>query len=179
MPQKAYYQIVMAFGTLASIGLVFNMGAMQIYWEQLFVIHYRQIDSLGVLILIGFLLILIFNIASILWGMQRIFTLRNAKTFDVFLLVFGVLCVLFMLGEKAMIDEIGREEWIGANRSAQLEGEKATIDEIGQDTTGEWMILYGFLMFQGVFNILFLRRLQRAFCGEKTDAPPILLDAAP
>ena len=53
----------------------------------------------------------------------------------------GVLCLVLLVGEKAMVDEIGRE--YGSPSGA----------------TGEWVILYVFLAIQLLYNILIPRRL--------------------
>jgi len=58
-------------------------------------------------------------------------------------LALGVLCMILLLGEKTMVDEIGREYlW-------------------GWKVTGEWIILYVFLAIQLLYNALIILKLYR------------------
>lgn len=58
-------------------------------------------------------------------------------------LVLGAFCVILFIGEKVMIDEIGREY------------------RLGWESLGEWMILYGFLTIQLIYILIILLQLLR------------------
>jgi hypothetical protein len=55
---------------------------------------------------------------------------KRFPTLDLIALLWGVLCLLLLAGEKVMIDEIARET------------------RLGWETLGEWIILYGFFTTQ-------------------------------
>jgi hypothetical protein len=56
-------------------------------------------------------------------------------------LALGAVCVVLLVGEKAMADEIGRGT------------------EFGLEVVGEWVGLYVFLTVQALYNVVILRRL--------------------
>jgi len=60
-------------------------------------------------------------------------------------LVLGALCLFLLIGEKAMVDEIGREYLLG------------------WEVLGEWIILYAFLTIQLIYNLVILMQLFRAY----------------
>jgi hypothetical protein len=57
-----------------------------------------------------------------------------------------------LVGEKAMVDEIGREYLLG------------------WEVVGEWIILYVFLAIQLLYNIFILRRVYRACVAGRSGA---------
>jgi len=143
-PNGFVYRAAFALAILCTVLLVYNMAAMPIYKGQVF--FERGTISTGgeVVILIGFILMPIFDIISLLWVsscMRQAHTVRRA---DRGILALGALCLILLVGEKAMVDEIGRE---------YLQG---------WEVTGEWIILYVFLAIQLFYNIVILRRLYRA-----------------
>ncbi|NIO00739.1 MAG: hypothetical protein GTO42_01150 [Candidatus Latescibacteria bacterium] len=122
---------------------VYNMLATMIYKNQIF-IERDMFSSVEILILIGFGLILVFDIVSILWILLRKHPSRNIVISDIPTMVFGTLCLVSLPGEKVMVDEIGREYLLG------------------WEVLGEWIILYIFLTIQLTYNLVILLQLFRA-----------------
>jgi hypothetical protein len=60
---------------------------------------------------------------------------------DIAVLTLGALCLILLVGEKVMADEIGREYLLG------------------WEVVGEWVILYVFLTIQLIYNVIILRRV--------------------
>lgn len=137
------YRAAFALAVLCTGWLVFNMVALPIFKDQVF-LERGQISTGGELaILIGFVLVLVFNIVSLIWVSSRIRKAQIGRKGDIGLAALGALCLILMAGEKAMVDEIGREyplEW---------------------EVVGEWIILYVFLAIQLLYNIVILRWLYR------------------
>ena len=132
--------------------LVFNMASLPIYKEQVFL--ERGTITMGgeMAILVGFLLLPVFNIVSLLWVSSRIRQAGAVHIQDVLTLALGVLCLILLLGEKVMLDEIGREY------------------PLGWEVTGEWIILYVFLAVQLLYNAVILRWAYRAVAARRTEA---------
>jgi hypothetical protein len=82
----------------------------------------------------GFGLVVIFNLVSIIWLFLNLKTSNRSLITRILILVLGFLCLLFLIGEKTMLDEIGRETLMG------------------WETLGEWIILYIFLFVQLLYN---------------------------
>jgi hypothetical protein len=135
--------------------LIFNMLAMRLFVEEVF-IERRTFSSVEVLILVGFVLILLFDISAFLWGFSRLRQYQDVPASHKATLILGAFCLVFLMGEKVMIDEIGRECLLG------------------WEVLGEWIILYAFLMTQLIYNLLVLLRLlqiRRSECGSKRRSP--------
>lgn len=129
---------------LTSTGfLVFNMLAMRIFTEDVF-LERQTFSSVEVFILVGFILIFLFGISALLWTFLRLRKYEDVGASHKAIPVLGVFCLVFVLGEKVMIDEIGREYLLG------------------WEVLGEWIILYAFLTTQLVYNLLVLLRLFRS-----------------
>ncbi len=138
------YCVAFALVLLCTGMLAYNMVAMLIYKEQVF-LERGTITAVGeMVILIGFVLVLIFNIASLLWVSSRIRQTHVGRKGDVGVLVLGAICMILLAGEKIMVDEIGREHLLG------------------WEVAGEWIILYVFLAIQLLYNIVILQRVYRA-----------------
>ena len=120
------------------------MVAMPICKEQVFL--ERGTITIGgeSLILIGVVLVAIFNIASLIWVLWSLLQAQAVHKGDVGILALGALCLILMFGEKVMVDEIGREYLLG------------------WEVVGEWIILYLFLAIQLLYNELIMRQLYRA-----------------
>jgi uncharacterized membrane protein YfcA len=103
-------------------------------------------------IIIGFVLVLIFNIVSLLWVSLRIRKPQAIRKRDGWVLALGALCLILLLAEKVMADEIGRE---------YLQG---------WEVVGEWIILYVFLAIQLLYNFVILRRVYRANPVQRSEA---------
>lgn len=139
-------------GTLATGCLVYIMLVLQIHREKVF----RDqiiVELWEYAVLFGFLLILFFNILSIVWVSRNMILRRAAATRDVISLILGVSCIILMLGEKVMVDEIAREY------------------RLGWETIGEWIILYGFLFVQLFYNILIFYNLFRVYWAHRKAHP--------
>jgi hypothetical protein len=129
---------------ILSIGfLIFNMLGTLIYKQQVF-FERETLASVEIVILIGFGLIFLFDIASFLWVIVRVRQSEKASIGGKATLVLGTLCLFLLIGEKAMVDEIGREYLLG------------------WEVLGEWIILYTFLTTQLIYNIVILLQL---FCA--------------
>ena len=129
---------------ILSIGfLVFNMLGTLIYKQQVF-FERETLSSVEIVILIGFGLVLLFDIASLLWVLLRLRQSEKASMGDKATLILGALCLFLLIGEKTMVDEIGRESLLG------------------WEVLGEWVILYTFLTTQLVYNLVILMQLLRA-----------------
>ena len=138
------YNFTFVLAILSTGFLVYNMLATLIYKEQIF--FEREIFSnVEIVILIGFSLILLFDIVSLLRVLLRLRQSQEVVTGDKATLILGALCLILLLGEKAMIDEIGREYLLG------------------WEVLGEWIILYVFLTTQLIYNLVILLQLFRIY----------------
>lgn len=134
--------------------LVYSMAAIPIYKQQVFLERGRITSGAEMVILIGFVLVLVFNVVSILWVSSCIRKAEAVRRGDIAVLTLGALCLILLVGEKVMVDEIGREYLLG------------------WEVFGEWAILYVFLTIQLLYNIIILRRVYR-ICRS---APPLTTD---
>lgn len=128
----------MVLAVLATSALVFNMLAMQFHRNELF-LGQGILNSVGIIALSGFIVILLFNVVSFLWllnSYRRQFTLGKVVA-----LVLGVLCMILLIVDKVMIDEIGREL------------------RLAWETQGEWIILYGAMFIQLFYGLVVLTYL--------------------
>ena len=146
------YRAALALVILCTGSLVYNMVAITIYKEQVFLERGTISTGGEMVILIGFVLVLIFNIVSLLWVLSRIRHAQAVRKGDRGVLALGALCLILMLGEKAMVDEIGREYLLG------------------WEVVGEWIILYVFLTIQLLYNVVILRRVYRAYVARRSEA---------
>ena len=127
---------------ISTFFLIYIMMALIIYREQIFL--EREILSIPEIIIgIGFVLVLLFNIVSILWLVRKFRNFDKVTFGKKITLTLGGICLLLMLGEKTMIDEIGREY------------------PLGWETLGEWIILYIFLTVQLFYNFTILKTLKK------------------
>ena len=134
----------MAILNIIAIGfLLHNMVAIPILKEQIFL--ERATITIGgeLFVLLGFMLIAAFNIISIYWVLyysrRTQLSWRNRN----FVLALGFICLFLFVGEKLIVDEIGREY------------------VLGWEVMGEWIILYMFLVIQLIYALLILQRLHR------------------
>lgn len=131
-------------GILTTGGLIYNMLAIWIYREEVFIIS-GTLEPPEYLILAGFLLIPVFNILSLIWVSLHERQKKWYTTFDTVLLIMGAVCIVLLFGEKVMVDEIAREY------------------RLGWETLGEWLGLYFFLSIQLAYNALVFRHLSSAY----------------
>jgi hypothetical protein len=109
--------------------LIGIMLGLVVFKQQVF-IEQDIISATDIFIAAGFGLFVVFNICSII-------IFRRNKL----ILMWGILSLVLLIGEKTMADEIARESLLG------------------WETLGEWIILYVFLTIQLLFN-LFVIKLQ-------------------
>jgi hypothetical protein len=152
---KATYGLVhraaFALAILCTGWLVYNMVAMPIYKEQVFLKRGTISTGGEMVILIGFVPVLIFNIVSLLWVSSRIRRALAARKGGRGVLALGALCLILLVGEKVMVDEIGREYLLG------------------WEVVGEWIILYVFLAIQLLYNVVILRQVYRAYVDKRSE----------
>jgi hypothetical protein len=120
------------------------MLAVLIFKEQVFFDHVVSMPF-EFAMLIGTLLIFLFVVTSLGGVSLNIYVSKKSIGLDIVALIWGVLCILALMGTKVMADEIAREY------------------RMGWDTLGEWMGLYACLIFQFFYNILIFTHLWRAF----------------
>jgi hypothetical protein len=130
-------------GILATSGLIFNMAATPLHQDAI-LFKQNTLSPVEVIILVGFLLVTLFDISSILWVLFRVGRQKGTTPLDSITLAWGILCILLLLGEKAMIDEIARES------------------RLGLETLGEWIALYVGLTIQLFYNVFLLFRIAQA-----------------
>jgi hypothetical protein len=101
-----------------------------------------SVSLLGYIMIIGFFIFLIYCILVFLWLLWQI---RNEtdKSFYIFTLFLCGICILLMMGEKVLYDEIAREYMLGS------------------EVLGEGIILYIFFCVQLTFNLIMLRHFSR------------------
>ena len=146
------YHAAFALAILCTGWLVYNMVAMPIYKEQVFLQRGTITAGGETIILIGFVLVPIFNIASLSWVSSHVRQAQVVRKGDVGTLALGALCLILLMGEKVMVDEIGREYLLG------------------WEVVGEWFILYAFLATQLLFNVVILRRVYRICEIQRSEA---------
>ena len=118
------------------------MCAIYFFQEEIF-IDRATISVIEKLIIVGTLMILVFNVLSLSWLIIQMNQRISEHLMITFLLIAGSLCIFLMIGEKVMMDEIGREM------------------QLGWETRGEWIILYSSFIFQFFYIIVFLIKKNR------------------
>lgn len=131
-------QITLVLAVLAISALIYNMLVMHLYRDELF-IQKGTLDSVGLIALCGFIVIFLFNVVSFLWLLTSY--RRQSDIGKVVALVLGTLCLIVLIVEKVMIDEIAR------------------LYRLGWDTQGEWIILYGAMTIQLIYGFVVLANL--------------------
>ena len=129
---------------MLSIGfLAFNMLGIQGFKQEVFVDR-EKLAGVEIVILIGFGLVALFVVVSLVWIWSRLSQAEKATMGQKATLVLGVLCLFLLIGEKTMVDEIGREY------------------RLGWEVLGEWIILYTFLVTQLLYSLVIYVQLYRA-----------------
>jgi hypothetical protein len=141
---------ILVLALVSAACLVFNMAAIPIFQEQLFV-RRDPLFAVGWVILGGFGLVLMFDIAyaartalipdSAEARAKRSRAAGRAEPFSSEMLGLAVGCIIALAGAKVMVDEIGRETLLG------------------WETIGEWILLYTCLTVQLTFIIIAIARL--------------------
>jgi hypothetical protein len=144
------YKPTFVLAVLATGFLIYNMLATLIFREEIF-IERETLAGVEIFILVGFGLILLFDISSFLWVILRLRHSQDVAVVDRATLVLGALCLLLLIGEKAMMDEIGRES------------------RLGLGVRGEWIALYVGLTIQLIYNLVILSQLFRVYRTNRHD----------
>lgn len=97
-------------------------------------------------VLAGFLCILLFNATSFAWVLHCIRLQGRLGTYNLVALLYSALCIILLLGEKTMIDEIVRES------------------RMGSAPPGGQTVLFAFLAVQSIYVLLILGHLYRMRC---------------
>lgn len=126
--------------TLVTAFLVFILIGMWVFRDRVFTIG-GPLDLVDLIILVGMIFVLLFNIVSLFWLGRAQFKSDYSRALDSVLFGLGVLCIVMMMAEKIMADEIAHETTTGWN------------------IQGEYLILYGMFLLQLVYNLLICKRL--------------------
>lgn len=128
---------------LSSSSLIFIIIAIHTYQSQLF-LEKDQSSLASVMTFVCFALVFLFLSVSFIWQIARIRRLNRTSLGKTALLIFGALCLFLFIGEKTMIDEIGREM------------------SMGWETSGEIVILTVMLALQLVYTMMVLYLLAKS-----------------
>ena len=134
-------RLLRGLGLLDMGSLAFIMVAMPLDAEAVF-IHTETLSTAEMVMLLGFGIVLVFNLWSVAW------LIRQAKAYEdgAFwsMAAMGLFCLILMLAEKVMIDEVAHEWQPGG----------------GLET--EAVILYVLLLIQLVYVVRVIRLLSSA-----------------
>ncbi|MDD3006862.1 MAG: hypothetical protein PHX30_04765 [Candidatus Pacebacteria bacterium] len=126
--------------------LVFNMVAIVFFKNYIFFDH-QNFSNIEIILLIGFIIVALFDILSFSWLLWSTDGYKKVPTYKKLSIALSVLCLFLLIGEKTMIDEIGREY------------------EFGREMIGEWVILYIFLAIQLAYNFIIFRLSKAKTCN--------------
>lgn len=135
-------QDLLTLAFLSTTCLLFNMVAQPLHRDEIF-LRRDTLSLVEVVMLTGFFLVFIFDIASVTWLAGRCSRLKSYRTGNIGTLALGALCVVLLFADKVMADEMGREI------------------RLGWETLGEWFLLYCMLMIQLTYNLVFIVQLLR------------------
>ncbi len=133
---------------LSTVFLVFNMSGIMLFKQQIF-FERQSISTAEIILLIGFAVVLIFDIVSFFWVFLKNRTAETRGLGNWLTVLLAATCIVLLLGDKIMADEIGREY------------------QLGWEVLGEWIILYIFLTTQLVYNVVIFFQLFRESVGRK------------
>jgi hypothetical protein len=145
------YNSTFVLAILSTGFLVFNMSGILVHKQPIF-FEQETLLSVEILILVGFGLVVLCDVASFLWVLSRLRQSGKASIGDIAMLGLGVLCLFLLIGEKVMVDEIAREY------------------RLGWEVLGEWIILYVLLTIQLIYNLVILLQLFRAYRDRRSAA---------
>jgi hypothetical protein len=127
-------------GALATAFLVLILIGIWVFRDRVFTIG-NPTTPVDLIMLIGMTTALLFNVVSLFWLRKTRFKGTGKRANDSMLFGLGVLCIVMMIAEKIMADDIAHE----------------TVS--GWSIQGEYLILYGMLFIQIVYNVLMGMRL--------------------
>lgn len=127
-------------GALATGFLVFIFIGMWVFRDRVFTIG-NQLALVDMIMLIGMLSILLFNIVSLFWLSRKRFKSTFGWATDFVLFGIGLLCIVMMMAEKVMVDEIAHET------------------SVAWSLQREYLMLYSMLFLQLTYNLLIGMRL--------------------
>lgn len=116
------------------------MTGIRIFSQEVFS-EQETLSGVEILMIVGFGLILIFNLVSFINGYIKLRKSNQNKILDKAVLILSILCIFLFWGDKALVDEIAREI------------------RLGWEVNGEWIILYLFLFIQIIYDILIFYQL--------------------
>jgi hypothetical protein len=127
----------------AGLWLLFNLVALPLAWGGVSASG-GTLGAIQLLILLGFLLVLVFDLVSLAWVSLRGKAQMGGETAGG-LVVLGVLALIAMMGAKVMVDEIARETPLGG-------------------AGGEWGVLYACLILQlsYILGVLFRTKPEKS-----------------
>ena len=127
---------------VSTVLLVFNMVAIRVFRQEVFFGRYA-FSGVEMLIATGFASVLLFDVLILLRAFLKLRQSQDLASGEKATLILGVFCLFFLIGDKVLIDEIGRECLLG------------------WEVLGEWIILYLFLTTQLIYSLFVFRRLLR------------------
>lgn len=137
---KIQHYSLLFLGILSFLSLLLILVGIWFFKQEVF-IDQANLSGVEILMLIGFGLILIFNLLSFINRYIHLRKTNRNPIMDKAVLVLGILCIFLLWGDKVLVDEIAREI------------------RLGWEVTGEWVILYLFLSIQLIYNFLILYNL--------------------
>jgi hypothetical protein len=149
-PTRVSTYAVLACDALCTGALVYIMAALPVHKEQVFLDRGTITVGGELAILVAFVLVLMFNIVSILWASVRIRQARQSQKGDSGILALGVLCLILLVGDKALVDEISHEY------------------SLGSEASGEWIVLYVCFAIQLLYNIIVMRKLHAVYMTQRS-----------
>ena len=127
-------------GALATTFLAFILIGLWAVRDRIFIIV-NQIALLDLIMLIGMISVLLFNIASLFWLSRKRFDSIYSRATDFVLFGIGILCIVIMMAGKVMVDDIAHETSVALGLQR------------------EYLILYSILFLQFTYNLLIGMRL--------------------
>lgn len=159
--QKPYLRNTTILGTVIFVGaclcvvvLITLAVAFKFFHEQLFSSQMAS-SAIRYTVVAGFLCILLFNAASFAWVLHCIRLQGRLGTYNLVALLYSALCILLLLGEKTMINEMARET------------------RMGWTPAGEQTVLFAFLAVQFIYVLLILGHLYRMRCSFNQYQTPV------
>jgi len=122
--------------------LLFILIGIWAFRQEIFVID-GEVRMAGLIMLAGFAVILLFDLASVLWLGRSRTRWGGSNRARGGLLRLGLVCILFLGVEKVMADEVAHQA------------------EAAWTIQGEYLMLYGMLFLQLAYNLLVTGQLVR------------------